>query len=87
MGTSSTAPRFPFPSGKGFLYHRACKVTPERVTNDNAGSGGDSRSVAPSPEQISRPKRTRIAKPSPLGKLFASKLDRGAVDEVPIKPL
>ena len=37
MGTSSTAPRFPFPSGKGFLYHRACKVTPERSYGDNAG--------------------------------------------------
>ena len=60
MGTSSTAPRSPFPSGEGFLYHRACGFIPERVTNDNAGGGGDSRSAAPSP------KRTRVAKPSPL---------------------
>ena len=37
MGTSSTAPRSPFPSGEGFLFPRACGVTPERSYGGNAG--------------------------------------------------
>ena len=42
MGTSSTAPRSNllannFPSGEGFLYHRACGITPERSYGDNEG--------------------------------------------------
>ena len=51
MGTSSTAPRSPFPSGEGFLYPCACGFIPERVTNDNAaGRKAPPYGLPPSPE-------------------------------------